>query len=44
MQAPLAQLHWYHHITLLDKVKETNERLFYIREAVQNGWSRNMLT
>ena len=37
VQVPLAQLPWYHHITLLDKVKDVNERLFYIHEAVQNG-------
>jgi predicted nuclease of restriction endonuclease-like (RecB) superfamily len=43
VQVPLAQLPWYHHITLLDKVKETDERLFYISQAVQNGWSRNVL-
>jgi predicted nuclease of restriction endonuclease-like (RecB) superfamily len=43
VQVPLAQLPWYHHITLLDKVKEPNERQFYISQAVQNGWSRNVL-
>ena len=29
-QAPLAQLPWYHHTTLLDKVKDSKTRLFYI--------------
>ncbi|MDB5001643.1 MAG: hypothetical protein JWR76_2720 [Mucilaginibacter sp.] len=43
VQVPLAQLPWYHHITLLDKVKADEERRFYIREAVKNGWSRNVL-
>lgn len=43
VQVPLAQLTWYHHITLLDKVKDENERLFYINEAIVNGWSRNLL-
>jgi len=43
LQVPLAKLPWYHHITLLDKVKNADERLFYIIQTVQNGWSRNML-
>jgi predicted nuclease of restriction endonuclease-like (RecB) superfamily len=43
LQVPLAKLPWYHHITLLDKVKDTNERIFYIEQAVQNGWSRNLM-
>ncbi|MCQ6958421.1 PDDEXK nuclease domain-containing protein [Mucilaginibacter aquariorum] len=43
VQVPLAQLPWYHHITLLDKVKNKEERIFYIKQAVQFGWSRNLL-
>ncbi len=43
LQAPLAKLSWYHHITLLDKVKDPGTRLFYILKTVQNGWSRNVM-
>lgn len=43
VQAPLAQLPWYHHITLLDKVKNQEQRLFYIEQAVKNNWSRNVM-
>lgn len=43
VQAPLAQLTWYHHITLLDKVKDVDERIFYIYQTAQHGWSRNVL-
>jgi predicted nuclease of restriction endonuclease-like (RecB) superfamily len=43
MQVPLAQIPWYHHITLLDKVKDKQERLFYIRQTAEHGWSRNVL-
>lgn len=39
----LAQLSWYHHITLLDKVKDENTRMVYIQETVQNGWSRDVM-
>lgn len=43
LQVPLAKLTWYHHITLLDKVKEDKERLFYIAETIKHGWSRNVM-
>ncbi len=43
LQAPLAKLTWYHNLTLLEKLKTREERLWYAQAAVQNGWSRNML-
>ncbi len=43
VQGVLAQISWYHHITLLDKVKEPAQREWYIRKTVENGWSRNVL-
>lgn len=43
LQAPLAKITWYHHITLLDKVKDSATRYFYIQKTVDNGWSRNTL-
>ena len=43
LQAELAKLTWYHHVTLLDKVKDVKERLFYIDQTVQNGWSRDVM-
>lgn len=43
VQVPLAQISWYHHITLLDKVKEPETRLFYIRKTVENNWSRDVM-
>ncbi|HEX2688122.1 MAG TPA: PDDEXK nuclease domain-containing protein [Kofleriaceae bacterium] len=42
-QAPLAQLTWYHHVTLLDKLEENVERLWYAERTVEHGWSRNVL-
>lgn len=42
-QAGLAQLSWYHHTTLLDKVKDERTRLFYVAQAIQNGWSRDVM-
>ncbi|MBO7435492.1 DUF1016 family protein [bacterium] len=43
MQAPLAQLPWYHHIALMEKLKSRGERLNYASLAVKNGWSRNAM-
>jgi predicted nuclease of restriction endonuclease-like (RecB) superfamily len=43
VQEVLAQITWYHHITILDKVKEPAARDFYIRSAISQGWSRNVL-
>jgi len=43
VQVPLAQITWYHHISLLTKVKDTTERAFYITETAKNEWSRNVM-
>jgi len=41
-EAP-AQITWYHNTTLLDKVPDPMERRWYAAQAVENGWSRNIL-
>ncbi len=43
MQQLVAQLPWGHNVRLLDYVKNPKERLWYIQQAIQNGWSRNVL-
>ena len=43
VQAALAQLTWYHHITILDKIKDPDIRTFYIQKTIENGWSRDMM-
>lgn len=42
-QEVLAQITWYHNITLLDKVKDDNIRNWYVYETIKNGWSRNVM-
>ncbi|TYT74727.1 DUF1016 domain-containing protein [Desulfobotulus mexicanus] len=37
------QLPWSHIKILLDKVSDHQETLFYIRETIENGWSRDVL-
>ena len=43
VQAQLAQISWYHHTTLLDKVKDPENRIFYIQKTIENGWSRDVM-
>lgn len=43
VQAPLAQISWYHNITLMDKTKTSETYLWYVHECIKNGWSRNVL-
>ena len=43
VQEVLAQITWYHNIILMDKIGNIEERKWYIKEIVQNGWSSNML-
>ncbi len=39
----LAQISWYHNITLLDKIADTDCRVWYAQQAFKHGWSRNVL-
>lgn len=43
VQAPLAQITWYHNLALLEKLKSRDHRLWYARQTIQFGWSRNIL-
>jgi len=43
VQAPLAQLPWYHHLALLTKIDGSDRRSWYASVAVERGWSRDVL-
>ena len=43
VQVSLAQISWYHHISLIAKVPANAERAFYIMETAANGWSRDVM-
>lgn len=43
LQEPLAKLTWFHNLTLLEKIKAREERLWYARAVIGHGWSRNVL-
>ncbi len=34
---------WFHNMVLLDKVKNQTQRLWYAKQTIKNGWSRNIL-
>ena len=39
----VAEIPWGHHIELMAKVKEPQEREYYLKSTVEMGWSRNVL-
>jgi predicted nuclease of restriction endonuclease-like (RecB) superfamily len=39
----VSQIPWGHIIRIIQMVKDPNERTWYIRKAIGNGWSRNVL-
>lgn len=43
VQQVAGQIPWFHNCVLLDKVKDPQERLWYIQKTIQHGWSRNVL-
>lgn len=40
---PVAELPWRHNLALLEKLKTPQERLWYARQALRNGWPRDVL-
>jgi predicted nuclease of restriction endonuclease-like (RecB) superfamily len=43
VQQVVALLPWGHNVRLLDAVKTAPERTWYASQAIENGWSRNVL-
>jgi predicted nuclease of restriction endonuclease-like (RecB) superfamily len=43
VQQVVAQIPWGHNLRILDAVKVPVEREWYIRQTIEQGWSRNML-
>ncbi len=44
MQRAVAQLSWAHNVVLIQKVKDLPTRLWYARETLEQGWSRDTLS
>jgi predicted nuclease of restriction endonuclease-like (RecB) superfamily len=43
LQQAAAKLPWFHNCLILDKIKDPDERFWYLEAAIENGWSRKML-
>jgi predicted nuclease of restriction endonuclease-like (RecB) superfamily len=43
VQAVLAQITWYHNVAILEKLTTSEDRIWYAKATIQNGWSRNVL-
>jgi predicted nuclease of restriction endonuclease-like (RecB) superfamily len=43
VQQAVAILPWGHNVRLLDLVKDRAQRLWYVRKAIEHGWSRAIL-
>ncbi len=43
VQQAVAQIPWGHNVRILDTVKNSDEREWYIQQTIQHGWSRNVL-
>jgi predicted nuclease of restriction endonuclease-like (RecB) superfamily len=44
LQQAAAKLPWGHHQVILDKVKNEEEKYFYIQKCIKNSWSRAVLS
>jgi predicted nuclease of restriction endonuclease-like (RecB) superfamily len=44
VQQLAAQLPWFHLCLLITRIKNRDERLFYLHKAIEHGWSRSILT
>ena len=43
VQQLVGQLPWGHNIRIIQKVKDKEQREWYVQQTIQNGWSRNVL-
>jgi predicted nuclease of restriction endonuclease-like (RecB) superfamily len=43
VQQAVGQIPWGHNVRILDTIKDPQERLWYVRQTIENGWSRNVL-
>ena len=44
VQQVVAQLPWGHNIYLMNLVSNMEDRMFYVKKAIEHGWSRNVMT
>ncbi len=44
VQQVAGQIPWFHNCVILDRIKDSAERLWYVQQTTQNGWSRSILS
>ncbi len=42
-ETAVSQIPWGHNILLMQKLEEREQRLWYAKQSIENGWSRSML-
>ncbi len=43
VQQVAAQLPWFHIATIMDRVPDRQDRVFYMKKTIEHGWSRSIL-
>jgi len=43
VQAMPSKITWYHNCTLIDRVKDSEERIWYTVQTIENGWTRDVM-
>jgi predicted nuclease of restriction endonuclease-like (RecB) superfamily len=43
VQTVSAQIPWSHNTAILDKIKDSEKRVWYIEKTIENGWSHSVL-
>ena len=43
VQTVSAQIPWSHNVAILDKVKDPDQRIWYMKKTAENGWSHSVL-
>lgn len=42
-QIGFSRITWYHHMALMDKIKEKEQYIWYLEKTIENGWTRDIL-
>ena len=42
-ELPFFAIPWGHNREIIDSIEDQNQRLWYANQAIENGWSRNVL-
>lgn len=44
VQQLVGEIPWGHNIKIMTRIKEPNTKIWYIKQTIEHGWSRNILT